>query len=229
MKRIRLGDVIVLIVVVVAAVAIAMWSGAFGPRRATTTDVPASKVRDQLEQLEVRGFVDAPEYFREEFGEPWADVDNNGCDTRNDILARDIDKAIFRGPCIVDAGILSDPFSGQTIYFERGEKTSPLVQIDHVVPLSNAWYAGAWQWDLATRERFANDPQNLLAVSGAANQDKGNLSADQWLPENKDYHCAYVARQIHVKATWGLSVTEAERQAMIDVLADCPVVEVPKG
>lgn len=225
----RVGDVLVLVVVVIAAVTIAWWSGWFDFGSAGVRDVPTSKVRDELEQLEVHGWVDAPDYDRTEFGEPWADVDNNGCDTRNDVLARDMDRVLFRGGshCVVDAGVLHDQFSGETVYFERGEATSPLVQIDHLVPLSDAWFAGAWEWDPVEREEFANDPMNLLAVSGEANQDKGNQTADAWLPANPDYHCAYVARQVHVKYVWGLSVSASERQAMIDVLANCPVVEVP--
>ena len=228
-KKVKPGDALVLFVVLAIGVTVAIWAGLLRFDGAQAEDVPMSKVRDELMALEVSGWVDAPPYERAEFGEPWADVDMNGCDTRNDILARDMERVVFRSNsrCVVAAGILNDPYTGRELYFERGDKTSPLVQIDHVVPLSNAWFAGAWQWDVAKREQFANDPQNLLAVDGPANEDKANLTADKWLPENSDYHCAYVARQVHVKYVWGLSVKEKERQAMIDVLSKCPVVEVP--
>ena len=110
----------------------------------------------------------------------------------------------------------------QTIQFERGEKTSSLVQIDHVVALADAWRSGAWQWDEQRRTEFANDPNNLLAVDGQANQDKSAASADQWLPPNADFRCDYVKLQIAVKNSYGLSVTQAEQDALATQLATCP-------
>jgi hypothetical protein len=235
MRRPRVGDWIVLVIIVVIAGFILIAASPKLSRlfagNASAEDVPVSQVRTQLEGLEVRDWVDVPEYNRAEFGEAWADEDFNGCDTRNDVLARDMKAVAFRDSphnCVVDAGILEDPYTAETIYFERGEDTSAVVQIDHVVALADAWYAGAWEWDRPTRQKFANDQRNLLAVSGDANQDKGHLTADQWLPENKDYHCAFIGRQVWVKSEWDLSITREERQAMINVLADCPVVEIAK-
>lgn len=166
-----------------------------------------------------------PEYDRGAFGQAWADEDRNGCDTRNDILARDLARPVFKPgthDCVVLSGTLAEPYTGSVIEFQRGQDTSALVQIDHVVALGDAWRSGAWAWDAPTRQRFANDPANLLAVDGQANQDKGASSADQWLPSNADFRCAYVTRQIEVKSTWGLSVTARERDAMAKVLASCP-------
>ena len=123
--------------------------------------------------------------------------------------------------CVVVGGILDDPYTGRTIDFSKGEDSSDQVQIDHVVALANAWHSGAWQWDASRRQEFANDPTNLLAVDGNANQDKGASRADQWLPPNARYRCAYVQRQIVVKTSWGLGATPREKKAMKAVLDHC--------
>ncbi|RRC94494.1 HNH endonuclease [Schaalia canis] len=183
-----------------------------------------AEARSQLAELEVRPKAYVEGYDRSEFGPAWEDVDGNGCDTRNDVLARDLDNIRYRkgSRCVIQTGTLHDPYVGVTMPFQRGDATSPLVQIDHVVALGDAWRAGAWEWSTAERVRFANDPENLLAVEGQANQDKEASRADQWMPPNRDYHCEYVARQIAVKHAWGLSVIESERQAMLDALDTCP-------
>lgn len=183
-----------------------------------------AEARSQLAELEVRPKAYIEGYDRSEFGPAWEDVDGNGCDTRNDVLARDLDNIRYRkgSRCVIQTGTLHDPYVGVTMPFQRGDATSPLVQIDHVVALGDAWRAGAWEWSAAERVRFANDPENLLAVEGQANQDKEASRADQWMPPNRDYHCEYVARQIAVKHAWGLSVIERERQAMLEALDTCP-------
>lgn len=177
---------------------------------------------DLLESLETKGRAPHTGYDRGEFGDSWVDVDGNGCDTRNDVLQRDLDHVETAGPCKVLTGVLDDPFTGDTINFKRGEETSPLVQIDHLVALSDAWQKGAQQLTFDERVAFANDPLNLLAVDGPTNFAKGNADAATWLPPNREFRCAYVARQISVKAAYGLWVTDAERAAMERVLTDCP-------
>lgn len=167
---------------------------------------------------------EAPPYSRDEFGQRWADTDRNGCDTRNDILARDLDQVTYREgtqECVVESGTLLDPYTGKTIDFVRGPDTSDAVQIDHVVALADAWAQGAYAWDLPTRELFANDPLNLLAVDGPANQQKGSAAADGWLPAEAGFHCEFAARQIAVKAKWSLGVSESERSALAEVLVGC--------
>ena len=125
--------------------------------------------------------------------------------------------------------MLHDPYTGKTIRFTRGVKTSSAVQIDHVVALENAWRSGASAWDAGKRYAFANDPYNLLAVDGPANQAKGSASAAYWLPTNSAYRCDYVARQIGVKAKYSLSVTSNEKTAMQAVLHTCPAQEIPQS
>ena len=109
----------------------------------------------------------------------------------------------------------------------RGVTTSEAVQIDHVVALGDAWQKGAQQWTSAERVAFANDPLELLAVSGPANQQKGDADTATWLPPNKAFRCAYVARQVAVKRKYRLWVTAAEEQAMIRVLSGCPAQPLP--
>ncbi|MDJ0355672.1 DUF1524 domain-containing protein [Paenarthrobacter sp. PH39-S1] len=183
-----------------------------------------TKALDLLAALPVKGRAPKTGYGRTEFGQAWADVDRNGCDTRNDILKRDLTAIAFKagtGDCLVLTGSLHDPYTATAIAFTRGTSTSSAVQIDHVVALSDAWQKGAQQLTLAQRTALANDPLNLLAVDGPTNQKKSDGDAATWLPPVKAYRCDYVARQISVKATYGLWVTQAEHDAMSTILGDC--------
>lgn len=181
-----------------------------------------------LPRLAVKGRAPKTGYSRDRFGPAWADVDHNGCDTRNDILNRDLTAKTWRSGthgCVVVGGILADPYTGRTITFVKAR--AYLVQIDHVVALSDAWQTGAQYEDAGTRERFANDPLNLLAVDGPTNESKGDADAASWLPPNRGFRCAYVARQIAVKVAYGLWATPAEHDAMAHVLASCGAVVAP--
>lgn len=177
-----------------------------------------------LETLPVKGRAPSTGYNRSEFGDAWLDADSNGCDTRNDILRRDLHDIGFEVGqlCKVATGTLDDPYTGKAITFKRGAETSDQVQIDHVVALGNAWQSGAQQLTATQRQSLANDPLNLLAVDGPANQQKSAGDAATWLPPNKKFRCHYVARQISVKAAYKLSVTAAEKDAMVRVLSSCP-------
>jgi hypothetical protein len=191
---------------------------------------PSGDAAAALAALPVKGRAPRTGYDRDQFGQRWADVDRNGCDQRNDVLARDLVDEEFRPgtrSCVVLSGRLTDPYSGRTIEFARGQDTSDDVQIDHVVALSNAWQTGAQQLDPDTRELLGNDPLNLLAVDGPTNQAKGDGDAATWLPPARGYRCAYVARQVAVKAKYGLWVTAAERDAIARVLGGCPGEPLP--
>ncbi len=185
-----------------------------------------------LAALEVKGRAPRTGYDRDLFGNGWVDTDRNGCDTRNDVLARDLTGETFKPgtrDCVVLTGTLADPYSGRTIAFQRGQGTSEAVQIDHVVALSDAWQKGAQQWDAGRRTAFANDPLNLLAVDGPLNMQKGDGDAATWLPPASAYRCSYVARQVAVKVQYGVWVTQAEKNAMATVLSDCPAEPLPGG
>ena len=185
-----------------------------------------------LENLTVKGRAPKTGYDRGLFGSPWSDVDRNGCDTRNDILARDLAVKEFAGPqenCTIEKGVLIDPYSGERIDFLRGQVTSLAVQIDHVISLSNAWQTGAFRWSAEKRRQFANDPLNLLAVKGSLNAQKGDGDAATWLPPKKSYRCDFVARQIAVKRDYKLWVTKPEKSAMKRILNRCPNQPLPRG
>ena len=194
------------------------------------SDVKAGPALDWLATLAVRGRAPRTGYDRALFGQAWADVDRNGCDTRNDVLARDLAAEETRPGthgCIILSGTLRDPYTGTTIAFVRGQGTSGKVQIDHVVALSDAWQKGAQQWTTQRRTALANDALNLLAVDGLTNQRKSDGDAATWLPPSKAYRCSYAARQIAVKAKYGLWVTRTERDALGRILATCPSQGLP--
>ncbi|WP_270451720.1 GmrSD restriction endonuclease domain-containing protein [Kocuria marina] len=159
----------------------------------------------------------------------WADPDGNGCDARNDILARDLTNPVSSDGCTITSGVLADPYTETTINFVRGVATSSDVQIDHVVALGNAWITGADRLSQQKRVALANDPLNLLAVDGPTNGSKSAQDASQWLPPNASFHCQYVARQIAVKTRYDLFVTEPEKQAMTKVLTGCPDQGLPEA
>jgi hypothetical protein len=182
-----------------------------------------------LETLPVKGRAPKTGYSRDAFGQRWADVDRNGCDTRNDILKRDMTSIAYKAKtrnCVVLSGTLIDKYSGESINFVRGEVSSMEVQIDHVVALSNSWQTGAFKLSIAQRTALANDPLNLFAVKGRLNSQKGDGDAATWLPPMKSFRCAYVAQQIAVKAKYSLWVVAPEKAAMLAILSQCPTQEV---
>lgn len=185
----------------------------------------ASDALAALDTLEAKGRAPKTGYTRMQFGNGWTNV--GGCDTRNTILYRDLVDAQTDETCKVMSGTLNDPYTGEVIAFVRGPQTSQLVQIDHVVALSNAWQTGAQGLTEQQRVTLANDPLNLLAVGGAANQQKSDGDAATWLPPNKPFRCQYVARQVAVKQKYSLWVTPAEKEAMIRVLRVCPGQALP--
>lgn len=191
--------------------------------------VYSTKAIELLATLPIKGRAPKTGYDRALFGQAWADVDRNGCDTRNDILKRDLTQVTYTNgvPCKIQTGVLADPYTGATLNFVRGSTTSTAVQIDHVVALGDAWQKGAQQLTPAQRTAFGNDPLNLQATDGPTNQKKGAGDAATWLPPNTAFRCEYVARQISVKATYSLWVTQAEHDAMVRILANCPDHQAP--
>jgi hypothetical protein len=186
--------------------------------------VPQGSARAALEGLAVKGRAPKDTYQREAFGQAWQDVDRNGCDTRNDILRRDLTAVGFTegSKCRVASGAIVEPYTGKAVDFRRGPESSKEIQIDHVVALGDAWQKGAQGLTPQQRQSLANDPLNLIAADGPANQQKSAGDAATWLPKNRNIRCHYVARQISVKASYGLWVTQPEKDAMKRVLDSCP-------
>lgn len=213
--RIRL--IITLLIILVALAVPLSQTTLPSPSKPPTLE--ARTTLDKLHALAVKGRAPKTGYSRAQFGDGWQST--NGCDTRNIILHRDLKNSTVNDKCQVTSGVLDDPYTGKVINFVRGPSTSDIVQIDHVVALSNAWQTGAQYFTFEKRVELANDPLELLAVDGPANQQKSDGDAATWLPSNKPFRCQYVSRQIDVKAKYGLWVTAAEKQAMQDVLSMC--------
>jgi len=190
---------------------------------APAPDFDAAVVRAALDGLAIKGHAPGTGFSRDQFGPAWP-TNERGCDARNETLARDLDDVVFRpgsNDCVVLSGTLNCPYSGQAINFVRGRETSNAVHIGHRVSLSDAWRTGAQQWDQEKREQFANDPINLVAVDGPTNAAKSDSSAASWMPPNKAYRCQFVAAQVQVKAAFCLWVTQAEHDAISNVLDRC--------
>jgi hypothetical protein len=198
------------------------------PEAASAVTVKKERATVIIETLAVKGRAAKTGYDRSSFSH-WRDPDRNGCDARNDILRRDLTNLLIKSDsngCKVLGGVLADPYSGKNIDFVFG---ASLIDIDHVVALSNAWQTGAFQFTSEIRLQFANDPLNLLAVSASLNRQKGDGDAATWLPPTKSYRCQYVARQIAVKKKYGLWITKPEKVAMSTLLAKCPKEEIPNS
>jgi uncharacterized protein DUF1524 len=228
------------LLLVVLAGGCAPGHGTFGTTPATTPPTPTATGSSSagpgtalalLRTLPVKGRAPRTGYRRDAFGAAWTDVDRNGCDTRNDVLRRDlVGRAVkprTHGCVVLSGDLAPDPYTGGRIHFVRGGRAE--VDIDHVVALGDAWQKGAQSWAARQRLALANDPLNLLAVDSSANRQKGDADAASWLPANKAYRCAYIARQVAVKAKYRLWVTAAERDAVARVLGRCPGQAAPGG
>jgi hypothetical protein len=226
------GPQLIAVYLVIGGLAFSAW----WPRISTTVErafdrfatstrpsyVPMDKrvaVNRTLAKLRVTPDGSMTGYSRAAFGPAWSDVDHNGCDTRNDILARDLTQVVRNGRCVVVSGMLVDPYSGKRIVFAKA--TAGAVQIDHVVALADAWRTGAATWTPAQRLAFANDPANLLAADGAGNDVKSDRSADRWAPNSVTRRCRFARVVVAVKVKYGLTVTQAEHDALAGMLGRC--------
>jgi len=201
----------------------------FAARADVPTVQPGVDVLDGIVVVPAR--IHRYDYRRAAFGEAWTDDNDapgghNGCDTRDDILNRDlVDKtyvSIKRCPDAVATGVLHDPYTNATIDFQRGAKIGASVQIDHIVPLSYGWDQGAWDWPQEKRVRFANDPANLLAVAGQANEDKGDKPPALWMPPNTAFHCQYAMQFIAVLRGYSLPVDAPSATVLREAADTCP-------
>ncbi|TMS53887.1 HNH endonuclease family protein [Mycobacterium sp. DBP42] len=202
----------------------------FAAQAQPPTVAPGVDLLAGVPQIPVR--VRGNDYRRAAFGESWDDDNSapgghNGCDTRNDILNRDlVDKtsvAIKRCPAAVATGTLHDPYTNAVVSFVRGNQTGASVQIDHIVPLALAWDLGARDWPDDLRLRFANDPANLLAVAGKANQDKGDQEPAHWMPPNRAFWCQYAVQFVEVLRGYALPVDTASAVVLRDAAGTCPM------
>jgi len=175
-----------------------------------------------LEKLEIKGRAPKTGYSRDQFYDTWPS--ENGCNLRQRILKRDFgDSAVLsKDNCTVISGKLYEPYTGTWMEFNEKSEISKGLQIDHIVALSDAWQKGAQYKSKDVRFQIATDPLNLVAAESSANMQKSDGDAATWLPKNKSFRCQYVARQISVKYKYGLWVTNAEKDAMRNILNNCP-------
>lgn len=168
-------------------------------------------------------------YDRDAFGPSWADADGNGCNQRDDVLLRDVLPGTVtvqqQGSCDHDvlAGSWVDPYTGTLLTFDdlKDPSQAQAIQIDHVVPLAEAWISGAGAWSPEQRADYANDLDGLLAVDGPTNAGKGADDPAAWRPR-KDFQCAYAVRWVRTKSRWDLGVDRSESTALAELLTFCP-------
>ena len=200
--------------------------------RASSTSKPtpgAQLARQRLAALVVRPRPHGTEgYERDAFGSSWSDIDGNGCNQRDDVLLRDGVKGTVRvgeqGRCDHDvlAGTWVDPYTGRTLRFTdlKDLHQAQAIQIDHIVPLAEAWVSGAKSWSEDRRRQYANTLSVLLAVDGPTNESKGDDDPGAWRPR-KGFQCTYAVRWIAIKTTWHLAVDPSEVAALRQMLGYC--------
>ncbi len=202
-----------------------------GPAVVITDKATFKAYLGYLSKLSVKGRGSMTGYSREQFGSSWTDTAGgtyarNGCDTRNDMLGRDLTKVVFKAgtrDCKVLSGVLPyEPYIGTTNRpFDISKGYAYSLDAEHIIALGNAWVSGGAQLSKDKRTALANDPDNLMMVDPSANRQKGDGDAATWLPKNKAYRCTYIVRQVKVKARYGLSVATAERDVMKNILTGC--------
>jgi Protein of unknown function (DUF1524) len=187
-----------------------------------------AEARTELRTLRVAPRRPPVGYVRDAFGTPWLDTDGNGCNQRDDVLLRDVVPGTVRyapqGRCDHDvlAGTWVDPYTGRTLVFTdlKDPRQAEAIQIDHLVPLAEAWSSGASRWDAGRRSQFANDLAELLAVDGPTNAGKGDDDPAAWRPR-KAFQCTYAVRWIGTKSRWQLTVDRPEKRALVQMLGYC--------
>ena len=185
---------------------------------------PADEALSMLEGLPVAPSGSMAGYSRDKFPHwasdaaayGWKEPDGS-CDVRDTALIRDGESVSVDGDCSITAGTWLDPYTGRTL------TASSVVDIDHVVPLANAWRSGASSgaWSIADREAYANDPEVLLSADAGANRAKGDKGPEAWKPPNRGYWCEYARRWVSIKSDWQLTVNPAEESSLRQMLGTC--------
>jgi len=194
--------------------------GTSGTASAPGPTTSSVSTRDRLAVLVVNDRPSPQGVYRREDWPHWADVDGNGCDARQDaliawsVVAATVNRS---GTCKVVAGSWVSP------YDLKASNNPSDFDVDHLVPLANAFQSGGWTWNAERRRAFANTPGELVVASASSNRSKGADSPDQWRPSNRDSWCAYADGWVKVKSAWGLTVTTSERDALGQMLDTCGI------
>ena len=204
------NTLVVLVITVVTALAMAMTAAATPP------GIPSeSTARTWLAALRVAPLGSSTGYSRDKFP-LWITISGT-CNTRETVLKRDGTSVVVDSSCAAVSGRWYSPYDGASW------SAASDVDIDHVVPLANAWRSGASSWTTSRRQAFANDlshPQ-LIAVTDNVNQSKGDQSPDQWKPPLTSYWCTYSKMWIASKYAWTLTITSSEKSALSSMLDRC--------
>ncbi len=182
----------------------------------TVTYYGLHKAKNTLTILKVRTTDNAPIKYNSNGNVPtdWTNINNSGCKTRSDILLNSLENMI-NDSCEIQSGELFDYYTGKTISLKDG------IDIDHIVAKKNAWDSGGYLWNQETWISYVNDEDRvLIATSDSANRSKGSKDAADWLPENTEYWCKYIIQQIEIKNFYNLSVRQAEKDKMQEVLTN---------
>jgi len=186
------------------------------PATAAPPGIPsAATAKSELATITVAAWTHTTTYDRDLF--PTWDTISGTCNTRETVLKRDGTNVVVNSACTATSGSWYSPYDGATWTAASG------VDIDHVVPLKNAWESGAWAWTTTKRESYANDltdPQ-LIAVTDNVNQSKSDQSPDAWKPPLSSYYCTYARMWVKVKYVWALTITTAEKSALTSMLNTC--------
>lgn len=178
---------------------------------AEATNISGSKL---LAMLKVKAEQTKYTYSRDYF-KHWSDLDSDGCDTRDEVL---VQESVTQISCDLAGGAWISKYDGV-----KSSNPSSF-DIDHFVPLKEAWDSGANKWDSDTREKFANDLDyagSLIAVSASSNRSKSDRDPAQWLPTKAAFKCKYAATWVAVKYRWGLTIDAAEKQVLASILGNC--------
>lgn len=182
---------------------------------------PSTLDADKLASLNVEEPYAPYDYDRDYFGQAWSDANRNGCDTRNDVLARDLEDVVTEdNGCVVVSGTFGDPYTGQILQFTKGS-TSSVIDIEHVVALDDAWDSGAWEWTEEERLAYANDPLVLAVVDGPTNRGKGSDPIGQWTPPYEGSQCAYGSQYLEIVAKYDLTVSDEDFRALSKLHKEC--------
>jgi hypothetical protein len=165
----------------------------------------------------------SPGYRRSDWSH-WRDFDGDCQDARQEVLVdSSLEPVVFadRRGCRVASGVWEDPYTGRIV------RDAGSLDIDHVVTLKDAFESGGFMWPRERRVEFANDPDNLLAVTASENRSKGSKGPDEWLPKNPDYRCEYISKWMDVKSEYGLTLNSCERTMVEYMMRTCEDGKVP--
>jgi hypothetical protein len=188
---------------------------------AIAADKSFTTVQKAIDSLKVADEIRTG-YVRTKF-KHWVGV-GSGCDSRKSVIISEaIVKPIVEKGCVIKGG------EWLSIYDLVKVTEAGKLDVDHMVPLAEAWDSGASTWDDLKREKYANDqtdPRHLIAVTGPSNRSKSDQDPAEWMPTNKAYHCEYIANWVSIKVRWGLSIDAKEKTSLVANLKGCKATKI---